>query len=183
LPPDDDSSLLAQLRAGDPRSLDGLLRLHGDRLHALAYSLLGHRPELRRDAEDIVQETLLGALKSAPRFEGRSSLHTWLCRILYNQVALLHRSRKVRRTDALPEALESHDPDPDARLDVQRMLAALSEEHRTIIVLRELEGLSYDEIAEQLSIPRGTVESRLFRARQALKDKFAPKISEPRGDD
>ena len=61
----------------------------------------------------------------------------------------------------------------DQKMDVQTMLATLSEEHRNILVLRELQGLSYDEIAEALSIPRGTVESRLHRARQQLKQKFS----------
>lgn len=177
--PTDDAALLEQLRRGDPRALDGLIRRHGDRLYALAYSMLGRHPQYRREAEDIVQETLLGALKSAVRFEGRSSLSTWLSRILANQVALFLRSRKVRRTDALPEALATHTPDPDAKLEVDQMLAVLSDEHRQVIVLRELQGLSYDEIAEALSIPRGTVESRLHRARQALKDRFCPQDPAP----
>jgi RNA polymerase sigma-70 factor (ECF subfamily) len=136
--------------------------------------MLSRYPQYRREAEDIVQETLLGALKSAGRFEGRSSLSTWLSRILSNQVALFLRSRRVRRTDALPETVATRVGDPDARMQVEQMLAALSDEHRQIIVLRELEGFTYDEIAEVLQIPRGTVESRLHRARQALKERFAP---------
>lgn len=173
----DDETLLKHLRTGDPRALEPLLQVHGDRLYALAYSLLGRRPEYRSDAEDMVQETLLGALKSAKRFEGRSSLATWLSRILSNQVSAFLRSRRVRKADSLPDALPDSSPDNDASLDVQQMLATLSEEHRQIIVLRELQGHSYEEIAEILNVPRGTVESRLHRARQALRDRFSPDSS------
>lgn len=171
---EDDTLLLRQLQSGDPASLDALYRTYGDRLFALAYSLLGRRPEHYADAEDILQEALLGALKSAPRFEGRSSLSTWLSRIVANQVLAFRRYRKVRRADAFDEATTRPESDPDnsARLDVEKMLAALSEEHRDVIVLRELQGLSYEEISQVLGIPKGTVESRLFRARQALRDKF-----------
>lgn len=151
-----------------------LLDAYGDKLYALAFNLLGRRPENRADAEDLVQETVIGAFKSAKRFEGRSSLSTWLSRILANQVAAFIRSRKVRRADSLPDAISGHRVDPDARMDVQQMLSVLSEEHRQVIVLRELEGRTYDEIAEILSVPRGTVESRLHRARQALREQFRP---------
>lgn len=126
------------------------------------------------DAEDVVQESLLGALKSAKRFEGRSSLSTWLSRIVANQVLALRRYRRVRRAESFDESLSgpANTPSPDAPLDVDRILQALSEEHRQIIVLREIQGMSYEEISEALDIPKGTVESRLFRARQALKEKF-----------
>lgn len=178
----DDETLLRQLRTGDPKALDALLSTHGERMFALAYSLLGRRPEHRSDAEDVVQESLLGALRGAARFEGRSSLTTWLSRIVANQVAALRRYKRVRRADTL-DGEDSPQPtgarvDPDAKLDVERLLAALSPEHREVIVLRELQGFSYDEIAETLGVPRGTVESRLFRARQVLKDKFPEYLSD-----
>jgi RNA polymerase sigma-70 factor (ECF subfamily) len=88
----------------------------------------------------------------------------------------------VRKADTL-DGEESPQPpgtrvDPDAKLDVERLLNALSAEHREVIVLRELQGFSYDEIAEALGIPRGTVESRLFRARQVLKEKFPEYLSD-----
>jgi RNA polymerase sigma-70 factor (ECF subfamily) len=155
-----------------------LLDRYGDKLYSQAFHYLGRRPENRTDAEDLVQETIIGAFKSAKRFEGRSSLSTWLSRILANQVAAFIRSRKVRRADTLPEGISDHRVDPDAEMDVRQMLEALSDEHRQVIVLRELEGRTYDEIAEILSVPRGTVESRLHRARQALRDRFRPKSDE-----
>jgi RNA polymerase sigma-70 factor (ECF subfamily) len=170
----DDTSLLRQLQSGDPKALDALLRAHGDRMFALAYSLLGRRPEHRMDAEDVVQESLLGALKSAKRFEGRSSLSTWLSRIVANQVLALRRYKRVRKAESFDEGQvrPGHLMSNDASMDVERMLGALSDEHREVIVLREIQGLTYEEISEALDIPKGTVESRLFRARQALKEKF-----------
>lgn len=171
----DDAVLLRQLQQGDPNALDLLYRRYGQRLFALAYSMLGRRPEHYADAEDILQESLLGAFKSARRFEGRSSLSTWLSRIVANQVLAFRRYRGVRRAESLDETLAppgNSVGDPSARLDVERLLSALSEEHRDVIILRELHGLSYEEMAEVLGIPKGTVESRLFRARQALREKF-----------
>jgi RNA polymerase sigma-70 factor, ECF subfamily len=179
----DDESLLRQLRTGDPKALDALLAAHGERMFALAYSLLGRRAENRADAEDIVQESLLGALRGASRFEGRSSLTTWLSRIVSNQCAAFRRYRRVRRADSLgsdnaPEPAGGAPENPEAKLDVERLLSALSPEHREVIVLRELQGFSYDEISETLGVPRGTVESRLFRARQTLKEKFPEFLAE-----
>jgi RNA polymerase sigma-70 factor (ECF subfamily) len=126
------------------------------------------------DAEDVVQETFLAAFRGIGRFEGRSSLRTWLVSILMRQVLMLRRKRKgkgMAGLDAVTQEPVAHRPtsEVDARLDVGQILASLSEEHREVLVLREFDGMSYDEIAESLEIPRGTVESRLYRARQELK--------------
>jgi RNA polymerase sigma-70 factor (ECF subfamily) len=141
----------------------------------------------REDAEDLVQETFLAASRGLATFEHRSSVQTWLRRILLNHVSKLYRSRKLRRHLSLDDA-NSAAVDPgnqpglqtgspagavEGKLDVEAMLDTLSPEHREVIVLREIEGLAYEEIAALLKVPRGTVESRLHRARQQLKDKFA----------
>ena len=106
-----------------------------------------------------------------------------MVRILLNHASKFRRSRKVRRTDPLPEQLGPRSGDEkyaaaspaaavQSRIDVGEMLKTLSAEHREVIVLRELQQMSYDEIAEALRIPRGTVESRLHRARQELKRRY-----------
>lgn len=173
-----DSELLRAIRGGEEAAFHELVDRHGDSLFALAYSLLGSRT----DAEDAVQETFLGAFRRAGSFEGRSSLKTWLVRILVNQAYKTRRSRKVRRTD--PIELEDRQRSDgvlrvasgsvavESRIDVQAMLKTLSPEHREVIVLRELQGFSYEEMAEALGVPVGTVESRLFRARKELKQRF-----------
>ncbi|MDB5295778.1 MAG: sigma-70 family polymerase sigma factor, partial [Phycisphaerales bacterium] len=121
-------------------------------------------------------------------------LRTWLYTIVTNQASKARRSRRVRQavpldaggfvaaadgrrggSNGMPTA-RPPEPAVDGRLDVDVMLAALSPEHREVLVLRELQGLTYDEIAEALGVPRGTVESRLFRARRAMRDKFADQM-------
>ncbi len=135
-------------------------------MFASAYSLLGDI----HDAEDVVQETFAGAFKNLSRFEERSSVKTWLSRILVNQVARLRRDRGEKLSE-LPDAavVRNGASEVDAKLDLNATLAKLSHEHREVIVLREIEQLSYEEMAQVLDVPRGTVESRLYRAREAMR--------------
>lgn len=172
----DDAELARRLAAGDRSAFDALVARHARYLHGVARSLVANPA----DAEDVVQETLIGALKS--RFRGESSVRTWLVKILVRQAALLRRSKwrwLMRWTgeEGAEPARQSSDSASDARIDLVGMLEALSPEHREIIVLRELEGLSYQEIAEVLQVPQGTVESRLFRARRELQARFAGYLS------
>ena len=176
-----ESVLLERARSGDESAFESLAELHAPALHRLAYSLMGNGP----DAEDLVQETLLGAFQRLSAFEGRSSFKTWLSRILVNQTARLRRSKRVREimkptdfseaSQALLKGVEKgielngEVRDSEIRMDVMAALSGMSPEFRDVIVLREIEGLSYIEIADVLAIPRGTVESRLHRARAELK--------------
>jgi RNA polymerase sigma-70 factor (ECF subfamily) len=171
----DDTELLKQIGRGDPAAARALLERHGRYLFGVAHALTGNAA----DAEDLVQETLVGALGGT--FRGESSLRTWLVRILTNQAGMLRR-RPWKRAghvglDETPSPAagpvgEAGPGGTDAKLDLSTMLAALSLEHRQILVLRELQGLSYEQIAEALHVPRGTVESRLHRAREDLRKKF-----------
>jgi len=132
------------------------------------------------EAEDLVQETFTGAFRGLPNFEGRSSLGTWLTGILMRQAAVHHRRTGKRQAQLEPlvahlvasEGASSATGAADARLDVTAAVQALGPDHRDVILLREFEGLSYDEIAQTLGIPRGTVESRLFRARRELQERL-----------
>jgi RNA polymerase sigma-70 factor (ECF subfamily) len=174
-----DAELVRQIRAGDEAAFGQLINRHADGLYRMACSLMGSPS----DAEDVLQETFLGAFNRLSAFEGRSTVKTWLVRILLNHASKFRRSRKVRRTDPLPEQIGPASGDEhyaasspaaavETRIDVAQMLQTLSPEHREVIVLRELQQMSYDEIAEALRIPRGTVESRLHRARQELKRQY-----------
>jgi len=176
-----DLELVRRARGGDHGSFHTLVDRHAQALFEMAAMMIGNTA----DAQDIVQETLLAAFEGLKRFEGRSAVRTWMIGILVRQVAAARRSRSLRKTaslDAMRDAAEEqggaspHEPSvrsaeasTDARLDLMELMARLTDEHREVIVLRELVGLSYDEIAELLNVPRGTVESRLFRARQELK--------------
>jgi RNA polymerase sigma-70 factor (ECF subfamily) len=165
-----DEDLLRRTAAGDSAAFHLLVDRHADRLYRLARSLVGNAV----DAEDIVQEALAGAFRGAGKFEGRSSVKSWLTRIVVTQAAKFWRSRRGKRDQPLaddrsgPGAAGS----VDARLDLQGCLNQLTEEHRQVLVLRELDGMGYEEMAVVLGVPRGTIESRLFRARAELKKRL-----------
>ena len=178
----DDTELLAQIGRGDQAAFRTLLDRHARYLFGVAHAMSGSTA----DAEDLVQETLMGAVTSAGKFRGESSVRTWLVRILVNKVRMWRRSdRKHERTVRLNDVGASGRPpgEPasaggsvsatvDAKLDLTLMLAQLTPEHRQVIILRELQGMSYEEMAQALDVPRGTVESRLHRAREELRKRF-----------
>jgi RNA polymerase sigma-70 factor, ECF subfamily len=155
---------------GPRLSFQELVDPYAQELLALAASMLGNTA----DAEDVLQETFLGAFRSMDRFEGRSSQRTWLTSILVRQVARRRRVRFQTRASSLAanqqapthETVAGNSRAPEVHSAMDR----LSSEHRDILLLREVHGLSYDEICLVLDLPRGTVESRLHRARQALRD-------------
>ena len=189
-----DLELVRSAGGGDDDAFHTLVDRHAGMLFRVAQSLTRNRA----DAEDLLQETFVGAYRGLKSFAGRSSVKTWLVQILTRQAAKAwHRSRHNRNTrsiDAAPggaggadgaggeEANASfHDPSlsspsetsaVDRRLDVMTVLKTLSDAHREILVLREIRGLSYEEIAEVLDVPRGTVESRLSRARAEFRAKL-----------
>ena len=172
-----DEELIRWVGRGDRDAFHALVERHADELFRLAAWMIGNVA----DAEDLVQETLLGAFRGLARFRGEASARTWLVGILTRQVASHRRREGYRRTTSLDAAGGTVEGDArltepggtgasDARLDLAHFLASLTPEHRDVLVLRELEGMSYEELAAALGIARGTVESRLFRARQALKE-------------
>ena len=137
-------------------------------MYRLAVSLVGNRT----DAEDVLQEAFAGAYRGAGGFRGGSTVKTWLSRILATQAAKWWRDRKGERGERLAEVASSAsaaEAAVGAKMDLDAALAQLSPEHRQVLVLRELDGMSYDAMADSLGIPRGTVESRLHRARAELR--------------
>ncbi len=128
------------------------------------------------DAEDVVQEAFTGAFRGLGGFQGRSSVKTWLTRILMTQAARSRRSKSRRRPEVNQDAVDASEVPPSAaagvKMDLHAALAKLSDEHRRILLLREFDGMSYDELAQTLDVPRGTVESRLHRARAELREKL-----------
>ena len=174
--------LVRRAAGGDLAAAHTLVDRYSQKLFGLAQRLTGNAS----DAEDVLQETFAGALRGLGSFEGRSSVKTWLTRILVTQVARWRRSERVRKTVRIDgeEAQQSDrlaDPgviSPDharsagQRLDLTAAIETLSAEHKEVIMLREYQGLSYEEIAQVLGVPRGTVESRLHRARAELREKL-----------
>jgi RNA polymerase sigma-70 factor (ECF subfamily) len=123
--------------------------------------------------EDVVQEVFLKAHGAIARFRGDSGLFTWLYRIAVNEALRVRKQRGFVALDSVPEREapreEAPDPDRPTMATLERLLKRLPDDFRTIVVLRDLEGMSYTEISETLEIPLGTVESRLFRARAELR--------------
>jgi len=162
-----DADLVRRARRGDDGAFRELVDRHGPGLYRMAFSLVGNAA----DAEDALQETLLGAFRHLGRFEQRSSVRTWLTRIVMRQAARVHRGR--RRTAPLPETQEAKGGTAaGVRMDVLAALDKLAPIHRDVITLREIQGMRYEEIATVLGIPIGTVESRLHRARAALREEL-----------
>ncbi|MGI8794021.1 MAG: RNA polymerase sigma factor [Acidimicrobiales bacterium] len=168
----DDQSLVAAAQAGDRHALDLLLRRHIDRVSALCRRIAGNDA----DGADATQEALIAIVKGLPRFDGRSKFSTWAWRVATNACLDELRRRKRRPEPAEPAELGDFAPvgGPSIagavadRLDVDAALAQLPTDFRAAVVLRDLCGLEYAEIAEVLSIPVGTVRSRIARGRAAL---------------
>ena len=176
----DDRALVERAARGDRESFDALVRRHQDRIFNVAYQIVRNRD----DALDVAQEAFAKAFISLSGFKGEASFTTWMHRIVVNLgIDCLRRRRRgepITYDDrlAVPEETESGPaaPDnPEAALEtrqVQSLLArgiqALPPAHRAVLVLREIEGMSYEEIAHAVGCSLGTVMSRLFYARRKL---------------
>ena len=149
--------------------METLLRRHYPRVYAVCRRLAGNDA----DAADAAQQALIAISRGVKRFDGRSSFTTWSYRVATNACLDELRRRQRRRAEPLPEQLAGGRSDPvgeqtSTRLDLDAALAALAEEFRVPVVLRDQAGLSYDEISAVLSIPPGTVRSRIARGRARL---------------
>jgi RNA polymerase sigma-70 factor (ECF subfamily) len=172
-----DADLLRAAGRGDDRAFHALVDRHAIALFQAALSFSRNRA----DAEDVVQETLINAHRGARGFAGRSSVRTWLLQILTREAARAWRRDRHRR-DTLsldaPAAANTLPTTPGAaagvehRLDIAQILQELSSPHREVLVMREVWNLSYEEMAAALGLPRGTVESRLSRAREQFRQRF-----------
>jgi RNA polymerase sigma-70 factor (ECF subfamily) len=167
-----DHSAVSAARRGDQAAFGWLVRRHQQRALTVALGVLHHK----EDARDACQEALLRAWRGLDGFDGSSQFSTWLHRIVVNVCIdrLRHKSHAVVALDDVAGMLASSD-DPSRTVDGWRLrgrigaaLAQLSPMHRTALVLRELEGLSYQEIAVAMKCSPGTVMSRLFNARKRM---------------
>jgi RNA polymerase sigma-70 factor (ECF subfamily) len=168
MPAPDDDELARRAAAGDRAALESLLERHVDRIHALCRRVLGND----EDALDATQEALIAVVRGIARFDGRSRFTTWLYRVATNAALdeARRRNRRPRPSEIDDDVLPVRDPASAiaARLDVDAALATLPEPVRAAVVLRDLAGLEYAEIAEVLDVPIGTVRSRISRGRAAV---------------
>ena len=169
---------LDRLRRGDPAAFESLVIAHQHRVFGVALRMLGNRA----DAEEAAQEVFLRVHRAIPGFRGDAKLSTWLyaiaARLCLSRLGEAHR-RLVRADEAALARVPDPEADPARHLEedereaaLRRAITELSDDRRMVVVLRDLEGLSYEEIAEILGLELGTVRSRLHRARLDLKGKL-----------
>ena len=170
-----DDELVAAAQSGDPAALDTLLRRHLDLIHAVCSRLAGNPA----DAADATQEALIAIVRGLPRFDRRAAPRTWMYRVATNACLDELRRRGRRPRLGLDDAMaERPGPGPPVdrsvtdRLTLDDALARLPDDFRVAVVLRDVQGMDYAQIAEVLQIPIGTVRSRIARGRKALATEF-----------
>jgi RNA polymerase sigma-70 factor (ECF subfamily) len=184
---DEDFEFVLACQKGDTDTFDVLVERHQKKMLNIAYRMLGDYD----DACDVTQEAFLAAYKAIKKFKGEAKFSTWLYRIVINysknrlkQLRSINKREAVSIDDSGEIKVQgawcqssSNGANPGAQLEkkereaqVQKCITSLDEEHREVLVLRDIQGLSYEEIKDILKIPEGTVKSRLSRARNALKD-------------
>lgn len=173
----DETEWVERARNGDQRAFAELVRRYQDRIFRFVLRMTGSRDE----ALDAVQETFMKAWQALPGWRPEAKLSTWLFRIARNTALDALRREKHGEHVPIEEELSLADagPGPESRLDTKQRFGALDTalrrlplEHREILLLREVEEMSYGDIAAALSISEGTVKSRLARARTALLEKY-----------
>jgi len=181
-----DSELVKQARAGRAEAFGRLVERHQDYVYNSVCCLIGSGP----DAEDIAQDVFVSAYRALSGFEGRARFTTWLYGIMLNSVRSYWRRRKRvtvlsmdpggGRGDPAPQFAAEQDGPAEMAIRAERVgvvreaIAGLDEHMREVIVLRDIQGLSYEELAETLELPDGTVKSRLHRARRELMERLKP---------
>jgi RNA polymerase sigma-70 factor, ECF subfamily len=173
-PTAEDHILIERFLAGEEAAFECLVERYYQRIDRLAQHVVGHP----MTAEDITQEVFLRAYRALPRFRGEASLYSWLYRIAIN-LCLNYLRRQAHRVSMVEEPEEAALPalDPSSLLEsqerqrlVHKAMDALPSRYRVALILRDLEGLSYQEIAAILGIPLGTVKSRLNFGKRLLRE-------------
>ena len=192
--PETDQQLVARVQKGDKRAFDLLVLKYQHKM----ISVVGRYIQDHHEVYDVVQEAFIKAYRALGNFRGDSQFYTWLYRIAINTAKnyLVSRGRRPPATDVDVEDAEFYsgsdllkDVDTpennlfrdELKAEVDRAIQELPEDLRTAVTLREFEGLSYEEIAEVMGCPVGTVRSRIFRARDAIDRRIAPLVSHEGG--
>lgn len=187
-----DHDLVQRIQGGDARAF----RMLFDRYHRRAFAVAVGVVKNEEDALDVVQEAFVKVHRNIDKFQGSSSFYTWLYRIIMNAAIDQVRRKRKHKTLEFDEAVARDEEeiagdgaivpsladDNPGRVALRRELAGaietaletLSESHRAVIVLREIEGMSYEEMSEVLGVPKGTIMSRLFHARKNIQAALAP---------
>lgn len=183
-PPDEE--LVRRVRSGDHAAYDLLVQRHQKRIYGLAYQMTSNR----EDAQDLAQDVFVKGFNSLNQFKGDSGFYTWIYRIAVNRTINFLKQRGRRKTTSLDdfdegverdgayvELVSRESPIRDIGLSelqnkLNEALQGLSEDHRTVVVMHDIQGKPHDEIARILGVSSGTVRSRLFYARQLLQNEL-----------
>jgi len=180
--PDPDRDLVSQAQHGDTRAFDALIIKYGDKLYGLVYNMTSHR----EDTHDLLQDIFARAYQSLGKFRGQSSFYTWIYQIAVNQTLNFLKKRKRRAGVSLndPESSAKDDPgladtahpaNPEQQSNLNELqkrlneaMRSLSDSHRTVVTMFDIQGIPHGGIAKVLKISEGTVRSRLHYAHQHL---------------
>ena len=171
----EESRLIGLASQGDAAAFNSLMGMHERRMYAVALRMCGNA----EDAQDCLQEAMLRVYRAISGFKGQSSFSTWLYRITMNTCLDELRKRKNRPSTSLDglvdagETPERHTLRREVRQTLQAMISELPEDMRAAVVLRDIQGYSYDEIAEMLDTNVGTIKSRISRGRERLREKIS----------
>ena len=188
---DVDAELVARVKAGDKKAFDLLVLKYQRKIMRLLSRMIRDQAEV----EDVAQEAFIKAYRALPQFRGDSAFYTWLYRIAINTARNWLASNS--RRPSTPSSYENEDGETFDEMDnltdnttpeselasrqiaqtVNKAIEDLPEDLRTAIVLREIEGMSYEDIAQSMNCPIGTVRSRIFRAREAIATKLRPMMT------
>jgi len=188
---DVDAELVARVQAGDKQAFDLLVLKYQRKIMRLLSRMIRDQAEV----EDVAQEAFIKAYRALPQFRGDSAFYTWLYRIAINTARNWLSSNS--RRPSTPSSYENEDGETFNEMDnltdnttpeselasrqiaqtVNKAIEDLPEDLRTAIVLREIEGMSYEDIAQSMNCPIGTVRSRIFRAREAIATKLRPMMA------
>lgn len=186
LEPGEEASLVRAAQSGDQAAFSEIVRHYQRAIYRVAWSLTRNAS----DADDLAQETFVRAWQAIGRFRVGEPLYPWLSRIAVNQAFSLHRRRKRRPETSIEPLVEAgqqwavaddpaeHADRSERQSQLEAAFAELSPEHQTMLVLRVIEELSYEEIAKSVGVPVGTVMSRLSRARAELKRRLGARTGE-----
>ena len=178
----DENKLIERASGGDPAAFNRLMEMHEKRMYAVSLRMCGNR----EDAQDCLQEAMLRVYRAIGSFKGQSSFGTWVYRITMNTCLDELRRKKNKQSASLDNMLdqgwsptdESASPEKKAiqsemRRCISKSIQELPEDMRSAIIMRDIHGYSYDEIADTLNVNVGTIKSRISRGREKLREKLS----------
>lgn len=179
-----EEKLISRAAKGDASAFNELLGMHENRMYAVCLRMCGNH----EDAQDCLQEAMLRVYRAISGFKGQSTFSTWLYRVTMNTCLDELRRKKNKQSTSLDGLLdagwspsderdtpERHAVRSEMHAEVQRVISELPEDMRAAIVLRDIQGFSYEEISQMLNINVGTIKSRISRGREKLREKFLAK--------